>query len=162
MPNMPTQTQARPLFSARLTPPRSLGHNGAGAVVLLLAVCAAIAGAMYVSYGAWPIVAFLALDVLLLGWAMRHAFRRTKREEHVVLWRDQLELKQIDIAGRETLVRFHPQAVKLVIDRDFNERTTALHLRSADQDIELGAFLEPDEKSSFAKAFGTALRRARG
>ncbi len=162
MPNMTTQTQARPIFSARLTPRRSIGARGAGMVVAVLAIAATMSGAIYFSLGAWPIIAFLVLDVALLGLAMGQVLRRTKREEEVTLWSDQLELKQVDTTGRATLTRFHPQAVKLVIDRDFNERTTALHLRSADQDVELGAFLEPDEKSSFAKAFGTALRRARG
>ena len=79
----------------------------------------------------------------------------------MTLWPDQLELKQVDGTGKETLTRFNPYFVKLVIDRDFNERTTALHLRTRDRDVVLGAFLNPDEKSSFAKAFGTALKRSR-
>ncbi len=87
--------------------------------------------------------------------------RDAKRYELVTLWPDQLELKQVDGNGKEVLSRFNPYFVKLVVDRDFNERTTGLHLRTRDRDVVLGAFLNPDEKSSFAKAFGTALKRAR-
>ncbi len=34
-------------------------------------------------------------------------------------------------------------------------------LREQERRIALGAFLSPDEKLSFSKAFGTALRKAR-
>jgi uncharacterized membrane protein len=162
MPKMTTQTQARPLFAAKLTPHRSMGRKGARAVIVLVAVLATIPGIVFYSLGAWPIVGFMGLDVLLIWWALSATQRDGKRYEQVTLWPDQLELKQVDGAGKETLTRFNPYFVKLVIDRDYNERTTALHLRTRDRDVVLGAFLNPDEKSSFAKAFGTALKRSRG
>lgn len=162
MPKMTTQTQARPLFAAKLTPHRSMGRKGARAVIVLVAVLATIPGVVFFSLGAWPIVGFMGLDVLLIWWALSATQRDGKRYEQVTLWPDQLELKQVDGTGKETLTRFNPYFVKLVIDRDFNERTTSLHLRTRDRDIVLGEFLNPDEKSSFSKAFGTALKRSRG
>ena len=162
MPKMTTQTQARPLFAAKLTPHRSIGRKGVRVVLVLVAVLATIPGIVFYSMGAWPIVAFMGLDVMLIWWALSATQRDGKRYEQVTLWPDQLELKQVDGAGKETLTRFNPYFVKLVIDRDFNERTTALHLRTRDRDVVLGGFLNPDEKSSFAKAFGTALKRSRG
>ena len=44
MPKMTTQTQARPLFAAKLTPHRSLGRRGFRVVIVLLAVLATIPG----------------------------------------------------------------------------------------------------------------------
>jgi len=161
MPKMTTQTQARPLFVAKLTPHRSLGQRGFGVVMAIVAVAATIPAITFYSLGAWPIVGFVGLDVALIVWAMWASLKEGKRYEVVTLWRDQLELKQVDGVGKETLLRFNPGLVKLVVDRDFNERTTALHLRTRDRDVELGAFLNQDEKSSFSKAFGTALKRAR-
>jgi uncharacterized membrane protein len=161
MPKMTTQTQARPLFSARLTPHRSIGERGYRVVIAVVAVAATVPLITFSSMGAWPIVGFLGLDVALIAWAMWAALNEGKRYEQVTLWRDQLELKQVDGTGKETLVRFNPRFVKLVVDRDYNERTTGLHLRTRDRDVVIGAFLNQDEKSSFAKAFGTALKRAR-
>jgi uncharacterized membrane protein len=158
---MTTQTQARPLFAARLTPNRSLGRRGYRIVIAILAVAVTVPAITFYSMGAWPIAGFMGLDVVLIAWAMRASLNDGKRYELVTLWRDQLELKQVDGKGKETLTRFNPAFVKLVIDRDYNERTTGLHLRTRDRDVVLGAFLNNDEKSSFAKAFGTALRRAR-
>ena len=161
MPKMTTQTQARPLFSAKLTPHRSLGQRGFRVVIALVALAATVPAITFFSLGAWPVVGFLGLDVVLIAWAMWASLQDGKRYEQVTLWRDQLELKQVDGSGKEALVRFNPSFVKLVVDRDYNERTTGLHLRSRDRDVVIGAFLNQDEKSSFAKAFGTALKRAR-
>jgi uncharacterized membrane protein len=158
---MNTQTQARPLFAATLTPNRSLGRRGLRILVAALAVLASIPGMIFFSLGAWPVVGFLGLDVLLLWWALSSSLRDGRRFEVVTLWPDQLELRQVTPRGEEQLRRFDPHAVKLVIDRDLDERTTALHLRTRDDDIEIGAFLNTDDKTSFAKVFGTALKRAR-
>jgi len=161
MPKMTTQTQARPLFAAKLTPHRSLGQRGFRVVIAIVAVAATVPAITFWSLGAWPIVGFMGLDVALIAWAMWSSLKDGKRYEQVTLWRDQLELKQVDGGGKETLVHFNPGLVKLVVDRDYNERTTGLHLRTRDRDVVVGAFLNQDEKSSFAKAFGTALKRAR-
>ncbi|HEV7277836.1 MAG TPA: DUF2244 domain-containing protein [Devosiaceae bacterium] len=158
---MNTQTQARPLFAATLTPNRSLGRRGLRVVIATLAVMASIPAMIFFSLGAWPIVGFLGLDVLLVWWAMSASLREGQRLEEVTLWPDQLELRQVSPGGEEQLRRFNPFHVKLVIDRDFDERTTGLHLRTRDDDIEIGAFLTSDDKASFAKVFGTALKKAR-
>ena len=157
-----TRIEARPLFAATLTPHRSLSRGGYRIVIATVAVLTTIPGIFFFALGAWPIVGFMGLDVLLVWWALSASMRQGKQREIVTLWADQLELKQVSPAGKETLVRFNPFFVKLVIDRDFNERTTALHLRTRDSDTEIGAFLSPDDKASFAKVFGSALKKARG
>lgn len=158
---MTTETQAKPLFAATLTPNRSLTRKGFRVVIALVVVMASVPAIVFSSLGAWPILGFLGLDVALVWWALAAARREGKREERITLWPDQLELTQVDAAGKETLTRFNPYFVKLVVDRDFNERTIAMHLRTRESDVVIGNFLSQDDKSSFAKAFGTALKRAR-
>jgi uncharacterized membrane protein len=129
--------------------------------VAAVSVAASIPGIVFFSLGAWPIIGFLGLDVLAVYWALSASLRDGRQFETVTLWPDQLEVKRVTGRGKEQLLTFNPQVVKLVIDRDFNERTTGLHLRTGDGDAQIGAFLNSDEKASFAKAFGTALKRAR-
>mgnify|MGYP003581100348 CR=1 FL=1 len=157
---MTTQTQARPLFAATLTPHRSLSRRGLRFVIALVAILASIPGMVFFSLGAWPIVGFMGLDVLLVWWALSASLREGMRYEKVTLWPDELEVKRVSAGGKEELLRFNPFFVKLVIDRDYNERTTGLHLRTREGDTEIGSFLNPDDKSSFAKAFGSALKKA--
>ncbi len=158
---MTTQTQARPLFAATLTPHRSLTRRGYRFVIALACVLATIPGIVFFSMGAWPVVGFLGLDVLAIGWALAASMKSGKQYEVVTLWPDELEVKQVAANGKAEITRFNPFFVKLVIDRDFNERTTALHLRTRDTDLTIGAFMNPDDKASFAKVFGTALKKAR-
>lgn len=158
---MTTRTQARPLFAATLTPHRSLSRRGFRIVIAVVVVLASIPGMIFFSLGAWPIVGFLGLDVLLVWWALGASLKGGRQYEVVTLWPDQLELRQVSGRGKEQVQRFNPFFVRLVIDRDINERTTALHLRTSDSDTEIGAFLSPDDKASFAKVFGTALKKAR-
>lgn len=158
---MTTQTEARPIFAATLTPHRSLTRSGLRWVVAILAIGASIPGIIFFSIGAWPIVGFMGLDVLAVWWALSASMRDGRQRETVTLWPDELEVKRVAANGREDLLRFNPHLVRLVIDRDYNERTTALHLRTSEADTVIGAFLNPDDKASFAMAFGTALRKAR-
>ncbi|RYE78218.1 MAG: DUF2244 domain-containing protein [Hyphomicrobiales bacterium] len=158
---MTTQTQARPLFAATLTPHRSLTRRGYRYVIALACIMASIPGIVFLSMGAWPIVGFLGVDILAIAWALRASMKSGKQYEVVTLWPDELEVKQVSGKGKAEITRFNPFYVKLVIDRDFNERTTGLHLRTRDADLVIGAFMNPDDKASFAKVFGTALRKAR-
>ena len=160
---MPMQaTATTPLFAAELTPHRSLSPKGTRVVIGLVALLACVPAMVFLSLGAWPIIGFMGLDVLAIALALHLSLRRGKRREQVTLWSDQLELVAIDPRGARTLRRFNPNSVRLLLDRDSNEKTTALRLRSGKEELVIGSFLHPDDKSSFAKAFGTALRRARG
>jgi uncharacterized membrane protein len=158
---MITETQANPLFAARLTPHRSLTPSGLRLIVAIAAVLSFIPGITFFAMGAWPVVGFMGLDVLVLYWALSHSFRGGGRYEQVTLWRDSLEILQGSGKSPQTREVFVPSAVRLVIDRDIDEHTTAIHLRTKERDLEIGAFLTADDKASFAKAFGTALRKAR-
>ena len=56
MPKMTTQTQARPLFAARLTPHRSLGRRGFRVVLAIMAIGVTVPAIAFYSLGAWPVV----------------------------------------------------------------------------------------------------------
>lgn len=158
---MATKTQAKPLFAATLTPQRSLSPRGKSVMIVLIALLALVPGALFYAVGAWPVVGFMGLDIIAIWFALTISMRRGKASEVVTLWPDSLELKRIDPKGRETLLGFKPFDVRFVIDRDYNERVTGLWLRQRNDRYPLGTFLSPEEKQSFAKAFGTALRKAR-
>ena len=158
---MSTQTQARPLFAATLTPHQSLTRRGYRYVIAVACVLASVPAIASLSMGAWPIVAFLLIDIAAIAWALAASMKSSKQYEVVTLWPDELEVKQVAANGKAEITRFNPFFVKLVIDRDFNERTTGLHLRTRETDLSIGAFMNHDDKASFAKVFGTALKKAR-
>jgi uncharacterized membrane protein len=159
---MTTETQARPLFAARLTPHRSLNPRGVRIVAAILAALALLPGLIFYLLGAWPVVGFMGLDVLALYFALTWSLRDGRRYEQVTLWADRLEVRRVEPDGREEKQLFNPYFVRLRIERDFDEHVTRILLRAEDREHVVGAFLNPDDKASFAQAFGTALRKARG
>lgn len=158
---MPMQvTKTTPLFAAALRPEATLRATGGWVALAVAAVVGAPILVAVPEFALPGVAAFGLAGGGLAGLSVRHA-RRRKLVEQVTLWQDQLEISATDAAGNRRLLRFEPQAVRLVLERDENECTQAIRLRAPGETVEIGAFLSSDDKASFAKAFGSALRRAR-
>ena len=158
---MPMQaTTTTPLFSAALRPDRSPRVAGGWIALVAAALMTAPLGVAVPELLLPGGVAFLVATIWLTVMSVRQS-RRQRLMQRVQLWPDQIEVTSSDSRGARTMQRFDPKSVRLVLQRDHNEHVLALHLRQGDVQIELGAFLRREDKSSFAKAFGSALRRAR-
>jgi uncharacterized membrane protein len=153
-----------PIFEARLTPYRSLSARGS---FWLVAIIAAIWGVMSVSFasmGAWPVLGFFGLDIVLFGWLVWLNIRDARRAETVSVSRTVLEVERFCPRGlRRERHRFNPFGTRLLIDRhdEFGVTRISLVARGTAK-ITLGDFLNPDDKESFAKALNLALAKARG
>ena len=66
------------LFSAVLTPHRSLGRVGFLVLMALIGGISFVAGIVFLLIGAWPVFGFFGLDVLLLYWAFRAQLPRRR------------------------------------------------------------------------------------
>lgn len=150
-----------PLFSAFLTPYRALDQHGIRWVIAFTAILASIPGLFFFAIGAWPIVGLLGLDVLALWWAMSASLKSGNAFEEVTLWPDALEIRHVTGWGRERRHSFNPFWVRLNVERDYEDRVTRLLLILRNRQLEIGSFLNPDDKASFAKVFSQALYRAK-
>lgn len=159
---MPMQaTTTTPLFSAELTPHRALGARGVMTLAGLGGIVAVLPALTLLSVHIVPIMlTMLVIIVGAAGWAYL-ALAKGKRREQVVVWANQIEWTATDINGARTLRRFDPKTVRLLLQRDQYEKTIGVRLRSGKDEQEIGGFLHTDDKASFAKALGTALRKAR-
>lgn len=158
---MPMQaTTTTPLFSAALRPDRTLQLAG-GWIALALGAVAALPFMVVVPEVVVP--ASVALGTTGVGLAALglRVSRQGRVAQQVTLWADQLEIVVTNAKGARTLKRFDPHAVRLLLRRDENEKPVTLALRTGSESFEIGDFLKPEDKASFARAFGTALRKAR-
>jgi uncharacterized membrane protein len=149
------------LFSALLTPHRSL--NRTGFVVLMSVVCVAsfVGGVASVLMGAWPILGFFCLDALAIYWAFKVNFRRALAYEEVSITVSELRLRRVSHRGHVMEWTVNPLWVRLdqVAHQDFGIEN--LYLVSGGRSVGIGGFLSPDEKASFAKALLAALQAAK-
>ena len=67
------------IFSAIITPNRSLSARGFLIFMLMLGGISFATGMVFLSPGAWPVFGFFGLDVLLVYWAFRLNYRARPR-----------------------------------------------------------------------------------
>src|SRR6266700_3340869 len=149
------------IFSALLTPHRSLNRTGFLVVMALLSVVSFAAGVAFLIMGAWPVVGFFGLDALAIYWAFRINFRRAKAYEEISVTSSELRLRRVSHRGHVMEWVFNPLWVQIdqVAHEEFGiER---LYLVSKGRRVAIASFLGADEKASFAKALVAALASAR-
>lgn len=150
-----------PFFAALLTPYRSLGP--AGFRVLMLVVCAVclVAGLMFLSLGAWPIFGFLGLDILLIFLAFRWNYRAARAFEEVQVSRSEIRVRKVLASGREQLYSCNPFWARLHVREEEDEGVLRITLIARDMSVDIGGFLNPDDRTSFADALRRALALAK-
>lgn len=150
-----------PLFSAVMTPNRSLGRRGFTILMVTVTGLSFIAGLVFAIAGAWPVTGLFALDVLLIYWAFRINYRAGRAYEEVVVTPTELLFRKVSPHGAVTEWRCNPLWVRL--DRDIHQEfgVQSLHLVSRGERRSIASFLAPEEKESFGQALQAALAAAR-
>jgi uncharacterized membrane protein len=149
------------IFSAVLTPNRSLSRFGFILLMTVVGAMSFVTGMVFLLAGAWPVFGFCGLDVLLLYWAFRVNYRRGKAYEQVTVTPSELKVRQVSHRGRMREWTLNPLWVRLerVVHAEFGiER---LFLISHGRRLAIAACLGPQEKESFALALSAALGEAK-
>jgi uncharacterized membrane protein len=157
--NEPGQEPA--LFSAVITPHRSLSRKGFVLFMLALGLASFVTGMAFLLAGAWPVFGFCGLDVLLVYFAFRLNYRSGKAYEEVTVTPSELTVRKVSPRGRISEWTLNPLWVRLdrVVHAEFGiER---LFLVSHGRRLAIAGFLGPQEKESFALALSTALGEAK-
>jgi uncharacterized membrane protein len=155
------RTQEPTIFSAVLTPHRSLSRKGFLILMTVLGLISFATGTAFLLAGAWPVFGFCGLDVLLIYFAFRLSYRRAKAYEQVTVTPSELTVRQVSHHGRISEWTLNPLWVKLdrVVHAEFGiER---LFLVSHGRRLAIAGFLGPQEKESFALALSAAIGEAK-
>lgn len=124
-----------------------------GQTLLAFGVIAATSLTVAVAFAAagfWPVLPFAGLEIGLLGWALRATADRARLEEVIVLRAGRIEVQQGRhrqtnwvFDGYWTEVALEPPAHRWYASR--------LWLRSRGTEVELGRFLQDDERAELAR-----------
>lgn len=159
--NPPPSVDTAIVFSAVLRPYRSLSPGGFGMLMAAIAACSFLVGLAFWLMGAWPVVGFCALDLLLIQLAFRLNYRDARAAEEINLTREHLSVIQISPSGVARETGFNPYWARLEVERQPDVGVTALRIASHGARLAVGSFLPPVEKESFAAAFSAALAKVR-
>jgi uncharacterized membrane protein len=149
------------IFSAVLTPHRSLGPTGFVVVMSLLGGISFVAGMVFLIVGAWPVFGFFGLDVLLVYWAFRVNYRTARAYEVVTVTACELTVRKVNHHGRVQQWTLNPLWVRMERDEHEEFGIERLFLVSRGRKLPVAGFLGPEEKKSFATALSGALAEVR-
>ena len=150
-----------PLFAARLTPYRSLGPTGFWILMGFVAITCFLSGMLFLAIGAWPVLFFFGLDALLIWGAFKLSYRSGRAYEEIAVWRHEVELRKTAPSGRTVIHRFNPFWTRFSVKRHEEIGIVKMVLREGDNEVDIGSFLNPLDKESFASALGQAISKAR-
>ena len=102
------------LFSALLTPHRSLNRTGFLVLMGFICVVSFAAGMVFLMLGAWPVVGIFGLDVLAIWWAFRINFRSARGVcEEITVTASELRVRRVSHRGHVAEWVLNPLWVRL-------------------------------------------------
>jgi uncharacterized membrane protein len=138
-----------------MTPPMFFGF------MLAVGGVSFVAGMVFVWMGAWPVLGFFGLDVLLLYVAFKINFRSARAYEAIEVTRDDLTITRVKSNGRrESVTRLSPTWARLEAN-ELPDGSVELALASHGRRVPIARHLGSDERRSFAKSLSAALRLVR-
>jgi uncharacterized membrane protein len=160
-PDVAPDLAAETLFSALLTPHRSLNRTGFIVLMTVLSIVSFAAGIAFLMMGAWPVFGFFGLDVLVIYWAFRINYRHAKATEEISITHFELRVRRTSHRGHTVEWVLNPLWVQ--IDQEVHEEfgIERLYLVSRGRRVSIASFLGADEKASFVKALSAALQVAK-
>ena len=148
------------LFDAVLLPHRSLSPFGFTLLMSLIACVSFGAGLTFYLIGAWPVIGFMGLDVLLVYIAFRVSFRRARAYETVRLTETALTIVRVTPKGRRRSIKLQPYWLRVEFEDPDNQHGQ-LWLTSHGKGIIIGRFLHPEQRRNLARDLRAALERLR-
>src|SRR5437762_6306801 len=140
------------LFSALLTPHRSLKRTSFLVLMGIVSLVSFVAGLAFLLMGAWPVLGFFGLDVLLIYWAFRINFRRSEATEEITVTASELRVRRVSHRGHVVEWVLNPLWVRLDRKTHAEFGIEKLYLVSSGRRVSIANFLGADEKASFANA----------
>jgi uncharacterized membrane protein len=148
--------ETKPDWAVTLRPNRSMTREGIVALIAIVAALNLSAAIMFIVAGAWPILGFLGLDVLIIWWALRKNWADGARYEQIQVFGDELYLKRSTDAERE--LRFNRRWLRVHLEFDeARDIVGRLFLAYKNERHEVGSFLGAEDRQSLAKALRQAL-----
>lgn len=152
----------RPAARLRLWPHRSLTAEG---FVWFVGGTAALISLPLIGVIGTPILWFLLPFALValggIWWALKRNIRDAALTEELTLWRDRIELVRREPRGRTRDWSADPHWVKVGLRESGGPVENYLTLKGGGREVEIGAFLSPEERLALKGEIGVALSEMR-
>lgn len=148
-------------FRAVLAPHRSLSRRGFIIVMLVLSGVSFAAGIVFTLIGAWPVLGFFGLDVVLVYVAFKLNYRAARARETIEITRDDLTVTRISANGGTSEIATLSATWVRLDEREAPDGSVDLALTSRGRRVTIARDLGSDERRDLATALRAALRLVR-
>ena len=146
------------LFETVIEPYRSLPPKAFRLLMIVILLQGVVRSILFCIVGAWPLTAFMALDVGIVWFAFRTSYRHARLRERVRLTRTALTVERVWPDGRRQNWVLEPAWARIVVENP-GEHEVKVTLASRGTQVVLGAFLAPAQREAVADALKGALAR---
>ena len=143
-------------FAAALRPNRSLSPAGFRILMFVAAGFVLCSGTVFLIIGAWPVLGFCGIEILVLYVAFRSNYRAGHAYEKLCLTREALEITRVSPHGSVQKWKMEPTWLQVLMDEP-PQHHSKLRLRSHGKSLVIGTFLTPEERLQVAFALKDAL-----
>lgn len=129
--------------------------------MLSMAAMSFVTGLGFLAIGAWPVVGFFGLDVLLIYLAFKVNFKSGERERETIrVTADDIAISRTCYRGQTGWWHVSPTFARIQVEQ-FNDYEATVRLTAGGTSVPLATCLSPLERLAFASAFQLALDSAR-
>ncbi len=150
----------RPVYRVELWPNQSLTRTGykvffgVSGAMLCVPLAAVVGTPVF-----WGLLPFAGLAIAAAWWALRQNGRNLNLSETLSIWRDEVRVERRDPGGKIRRWMAEPFITRVRLHKDARIEDY-LTLTGGGREIELGAFLAPEERVALAAEVEDALTRA--
>ncbi len=152
------QAHSDVLYETMIVPHRSLKPGAFRTLMILILAQGVIRSIMFCLVGAWPLTAFMALDVGIVWFAFKASYRHARLFERIRLTRDTLTVERVWPDGKRQSWALEPAWARVVVENP-GEHEVKVTLASRGVGVVLGAFLGPVQRETMAQALKSALAK---
>ena len=134
----------------KIYPNQSLTPKGLLLLMFLITIPASFIGITFFILGAWPVLGFMGLEVLLIYIAFKVLFYKNKFYEHIILDKEKLSIFFKKQNNTITKIELEPTWLQVQIENIY-ESEDMLTISSHGKKIILAKFLIPEERVKLAK-----------
>jgi uncharacterized membrane protein len=146
-------------WSITLTPHRSLTSLGLRVVLAAVVFSNFVVAVVFFTLKAWPVFAFLGLDVALIFWAFAANNKAAKRSEKIQVVGEEVVLTRENLSG-STETKFNRRWVRVLLEYDeARELIGRLFFVTSGKRTEIASFLGADERKALALELKDAIIR---
>jgi uncharacterized membrane protein len=146
------------VYSAVLRPHRSAGQKAARIIAGLVAAQFFIVGVGFLLAGAWPVLPFFSVEIILLYAALRFNHHAGNAFEAINLTRHALTVRRVDHWGKQSDFSFPPDWLQVNL-QPMPGHDNRLELRTHGRSLAIASFLPPHEREELALTLRRALGR---